>query len=231
MKFFAAFFVTLLAVHASTQTPVNDASTKEVLIELLNDALKVSAALLSTANSVLNDFKTNETETAEGLANLVAKRLQTINEVVVDLVDELKDGATDQGRKVLSCVDAEKDNVDAAILKTALILADNTLTEIPLLTDLAELVLTQGAELQEDVKLLVDTLETCDSSDTICLTVFAVSATKIIKEAVENGQEDVDALVTVVKSIISDVQAWDVRGTIREDIQAIFNDVVVCIYS
>ncbi|ENN72588.1 uncharacterized protein LOC109542841 [Dendroctonus ponderosae] len=233
MKIFAAFFIALLAVHASTQSPVNadGSNTKEIVVEILNAVLKVSADLLEAANSNLDDLKENEEVIANKLASLIAKELQDLNEIFVSLVDELEDGATDDGKHVLGCIDAEKSKVDAALEKTIKQIAENALTEVPLITDLLDVILRQAGELQEDVKLQTDSLDTCDSEDSECFSTFAATALKIVQEIASNIQEDYDMLVTVTQSIISDVEAWDIRGLIREDTQAIFNEVVECIYS
>ncbi|ENN72589.1 uncharacterized protein LOC109542842 [Dendroctonus ponderosae] len=233
MKIFAAFFVALLAVHASTQSPVSadDSSTKQTVVEILNELLKVSAVLLEDANTYVNDLKENEQVIADKLASLIAKELEDVNGILVSLVDELKDGATDDGKFVLGCIDAEQSKVDAAVAKTIQIIADNVLSEVPLITDLLDVILRQASELQEDVKLQTDSLDTCDSEDSECFKTFATGAVKIAQQIASNIAEDYDILVTVTQSIIGDVESWDIRGILREDTQAIFNEVVECIYS
>lgn len=190
----------------------------------------MSADLLEKANTNLDDLKENEQVIADKLADLITKEVQDLNSILVSLVDELKTGATDDGKHVLSCIDEQQSNVDNVIQTTIQIISDNLLSEVPLITDLLEVVLRHAGELQDDVKLQTDSLETCDSEDSVCFNAFAESAGKIAQQVASNIQEDYDAAVSVAESILSDIAAWNIRGIVDENTQVIFNDVVRCIY-
>lgn len=189
----------------------------------------MSAELMEDGKAYVDDLKENQQEIADQWANLITQALQQLNNMFLSFVDELTVPATME--HVIGCMDNEQANVDAALQRTIETIAQNALSEVPRVTDVLEMLLQQAGEIQRHTKIMTDSLDTCYSEEFECFATFAANALEILQEIFDCIDEDHDVFVTISQSIISDVEAWDIRGTFRDEAQIIFNEAVECIYS
>lgn len=186
--------------------------------KLIENAKNLNSKLEQDQESIVADAETYLT--AIGAA---------VNKIVLQLIDELKEGATEDGVAVLECVNGQEDNTNKAWTETITLAATCLSEESSALLAVANQILENVQSIEEEVKAQVETLEACTSSDLLCLIAFGESAISIGNDIVTNVSTDINSVVAVIQEVIDHVASCNLLDNVKSNTQNIFNNLVLCI--
>lgn len=231
MKIIAAILVALLAVQTSTQTPLGDTSSKTIIVELLNVVLTVTEKLVENAKTVNSLLEANEESIIADAETFLAEIGTQVNNIVLKLIDQLKEEATEDGISVLECIDGQEETTNIALAETITLTATCLSETAPALLVVANDILDHVQSVEAKVKAQVETLEACTETDLQCLIAFGSSALELGNEISEIVAEDVDSVVAAIQEGINHVASCKLLDNVKTNTQKIFDNVVVCIKS
>ncbi|XP_050293376.1 uncharacterized protein LOC126733932 [Anthonomus grandis grandis] len=229
-KLFAAIFGVLLAVQASQQSPIKDDDLNAVIVAIYNQILNYEREILSKVSEYVENLEGDKAQIQAEVVEVITKLANSINNVIVKFIDELRPAATDDGKAVLDCIQAEQDKTDAAFNTLAadigVCVVDNTL-----IYDALTALISQLSGLIDKAQAEVDTLSSCDSGDLACLTTFVLTRIDDLGDVYELLKQDVDEAVQLLVNLVNMVEGcvqteWPVLNSLAQEI---FNDAVVCI--
>ncbi|XP_050293377.1 uncharacterized protein LOC126733933 [Anthonomus grandis grandis] len=231
-KIFVAVFGVLLAVQLSQQYKLRDDDLKDVVAALMNRALNTTRTSLERIEQEVKNLEQNKTEIEARVVAQLLKVADALNELRLNLINSLRDGATDDGKAVLDCIVANHDTVDAALEKFVTDLGtcavDNTLIYNALLD-----MISQMNDLIAKTQANVDTLSSCSSDSTTCLVAFAQAQIAQLQNVREIIEADLVKAEQLVKDLLNLVRTCADTGSseLKESMQKVFNAAVVCIKS
>lgn len=201
------------------------------MVELLNVVLTVTEKLVENAKAVNSLLEANQESIVADVETYLTEIGAQVNNIVWKLIDQLKEGATEDGVAVLECIDSQEENTNIALAETITLAATCISETSPDLLVVANDILEHVESVEAKVKALLATLEACTDTDLQCLIAFGSSVLELGNEITEIVSEDVTSVVTVIQDGIDHVASCQLLDNVKSNTQKIFDNVVVCIKS
>ncbi|ERL84815.1 uncharacterized protein LOC109542840 [Dendroctonus ponderosae] len=222
---------TFLAVQASNQSPALTGTTKDIIVQVLDEVLAVVSERLANASAVVDNLQSNPDQIQTKIVDEVQAVVKTLNSEVVDVLNKVRNNASDGGKAIIDCVLAEDDPAEAIIedatASFGACISNDTSVVLAAISD----GLDQLTQLVADIQAPVNTLSSCSSSDTICLLSFATSEVAVLKTVPDLVQEYIAQWKKIYSTISADATecAASARSEYKSQIMAVFEDSVQCI--
>ncbi|XP_066262953.1 uncharacterized protein [Euwallacea similis] len=229
MKFFATLFVAFLAIHASTQSPVQDDSIKNIVVEILSGVLNLTNTVLTDVETQVANFEADEDAETKKIVDALAEIAAESNSALIKDIDLLKDGASDDGVAALECIDAQEENLDAAVKSTISTTADCISKKYSDIFKEVDKVLGQLRDLQDDVQGQTDTLGKCSEGELACLVSFLGTIVATGQKVVVALQTDVPEIISLIQNVVAQIDSCDIAPSIKDNALKIFEDTIACI--
>lgn len=229
--FFVSTQLKIFFFQTSTQSPLGDTSSKTIIVELLNVVLTVTEKLVENAKTVNSLLEANQESIIADAETFLAEIGTQVNNIVLKLIDQLKEEATEDGISVLECIDGQEETTNIALAETITLTATCLSETSPALLVVANDILEHVQSVEAKVKAQVETLEACTETDLQCLIAFGSTALELGNEISEIVSQDLDSVVAVIQEGINHVASCKLLDNVKSNTQKIFDNVVVCIKS
>ncbi|KAL1509369.1 hypothetical protein ABEB36_004122 [Hypothenemus hampei] len=232
LKMFSAAFVFLLAIHASQQQPQQSgliasifARIAEILLDLADDSLNV---IVTVFDNIDKNIPKIEKDLVHGAIQLATD----LNKVFLDILNDLKSNATHEEKKVICCIEEEKDNVNSALRYTANKIGHCAGKDISLVINATLQVIKSFQPLIEKLKIDVESLKICSDtySDIKCLTNFALNELVILQKIASIVIKDLEEIIKVDARIIQNFISCSLEldKALSNEVYEIFTDIATC---
>lgn len=200
-----------------------------MVVDILNVILTVTDKIIENAKNLNTLLDENQESIVADIETYLAEIGAQVNNLVLKLIDQLKEGTNENGLAVLQCVDGQEETTNIALAETITLAATCLSEKSSDILDLGNLILEHVESIEEKVKAQVETLNACTSSDLICLLAFGDSAVTIGKEIAEIVPADVSTAASVIQEVIDHVAGCKLIDNVKENAQNIFNNVADCV--
>ncbi|CAG9773028.1 unnamed protein product [Ceutorhynchus assimilis] len=232
MKFFTALFVTLVAIHASTQSPVQDKDIGQIVVEILNKVLPETKIILDHANTWADQLDSNKDHNEKIIVDGLTKVATKITGIIATLIGKLKEDASDSGKVIIDCIQTEKPQVDTLIGAALKQIADCEFKNYEDLSALITTVLKQLLELQANFETLTLNLSECGSGDSFCLTIFLGGIVEQFEDnIIPNAKVDLGQLKDLISGVVDSTMQCHIKEVIQKDITDVIDNLTTCFYN
>ena len=200
-------------------------------MNILNAVLPVCDKLLDDANKIINHIESNEKQVEQNIIDVVVTEGKKLNAGIINLINSLKDGATDDGKAVVDCIVAEKDKTEQAFTDVSSQIGQCAGNEVPVVLTEVKKIVIQLSDLKKAIQDATDALAACNDSEINCIVSFAVSVVDTVKKIPSVVEQDIKDILDLIKNLPSKVQDCSkaVVDKVKSEAQDIFNEAVVCI--
>jgi len=226
---FKVFFVVLVAVHLSTQSPLKDESIKDLVLRVANQLLNTTGSALKDYTALVDGLTKDPNKVKTDIVNSVLNEGKLLNVDLLGVIDSLKDGATPDGKAVIACLDAEQNSTDLAFSKSVNSIATCLVAEVPVALPEAKIVQGHLTDIQKDAQAQVTKLSTCKDLDLVCVLTFVTNIESTLKKASTTIDADMIEITKVYQKVTADVAKCNLSAAIKKNLQDLFNETVVCL--
>ncbi|CAG9773029.1 unnamed protein product [Ceutorhynchus assimilis] len=232
MKFFATLFIALVAVHASTQSPVEKTSkAAKFVAEIVDVIVAETEKLLEPVNAWADQLDSNKDNYEHLLVNVLTALSVAINDKVTATVQEASAGASESGKAIIDCLVAEESNVDVLMNTILEKIIDCEFEIYDNATDLVKNVLKQVAETQTNFKALSTALVECTAGDFLCLAFFSQNVVLQLQASIVNAVSDIAVLNSLAFSAVEVTKQCHVVEVLEKDAASVLDNIANCLYN
>ncbi|CAG9773030.1 unnamed protein product [Ceutorhynchus assimilis] len=233
MKFFTTLFVALVAVHASTQSPIEETMTPSKLVADIVDFVVAETSLLLVQPLTIwaKELDSKKDNYEKVIVNQLTEVTTKINEVAISLLKAASVDASDNGKTFINCLSGEQAGVNALIGAMNQQMVDCAFVNYENATVLVKTVLYQTGVALDNLLVLSSTLANCTKGDYLCLAFFSQDVILQFQFSVLTAIADLGAVRDLLYSVVESTQNCPLTEDVKEHVVDVLNNIATCVHN